>query len=388
MRILILNRFFGGQHTPTGRMAEDLAHEILRLGHDVVVVASTEKYTRSDESGAGNVRIIHTRSTAKLGRLFQWVEFWMQSVALLLSVPWDRCVILTDPPFMVFAGAASTLVLHGRKVYWWTMDLYPDAVVASDREFPLKRFVCEMLAAATNQAIRCLDGTIALGRRQRARLRAYANWPRDDANFCLVQPPWDLRAIKAEPAAITSMRTSFGWSEHKVALYAGNLGEAHTFDEILRAAARLNESGDSAWIFAFFCRGAKVSALRQRAANLPNVQIHDYLSDSESPVLLAAADVHLITMASGWEGIIVPSKLFGVAQTTSPIVFVGPHDADTADEIRRDALGIVLENNVAPERFVAALQGLPTSRAAMRNADGPRDVARFVTREAGTSAGG
>jgi len=47
-------------------------------------------------------------------------------------------------------------------------------------------------------------------------------------------------------------------------------------------------------------------------------------------------------MKPGWEGVIVPSKLYGILKTEAPVLFVGPEDADTSQEIRRLRRGKVL----------------------------------------------
>ena len=44
MKILIVNRFFGGAQIPTGRMAEDVARRLVEEGHEVVALASSGEY--------------------------------------------------------------------------------------------------------------------------------------------------------------------------------------------------------------------------------------------------------------------------------------------------------------------------------------------------------
>jgi len=85
------------------------------------------------------------------------------------------------------------------------------------------------------------------------------------------------------------------------------------------------------------------------------VQVTGYASEEETPKLLAAARVHLITMSSGWEGIVVPSKLYGCIRTGRPVLFIGPENADTAREIRRNDWGAVLPPGASGEKVAAAI---------------------------------
>ncbi|MFM8232312.1 MAG: hypothetical protein ACKOAL_13955, partial [Chthoniobacterales bacterium] len=202
-----------------------------------------------------------------------------------------------------------------------------------------------------------------------------------------------------------------------LALYAGNLGEAHCFEEILAAAPHL--PGD--WTIRFAARGAKLAALKAAAsvirhtaesirseakgtsdesgsgfgANSGSLKLTDltlktagavvhvsgYASEEETPRLLASARVHLITMSPGWEGIVVPSKLYGCIRTGRPVLFIGPENADTAREIRANDWGKVLPPGASGEDVAAAILHLAeksTSSAQVRN--GAQLVARSLER--------
>jgi hypothetical protein len=67
-------------------------------------------------------------------------------------------------------------------------------------------------------------------------------------------------------------------------------------------------------------------------------QPDEWLSD-----LLSCADVHLISMKPGWEGIIVPSKLFGILKVGGAVGFIGPPECETSGAIRQGRFGFALE---------------------------------------------
>jgi hypothetical protein len=85
------------------------------------------------------------------------------------------------------------------------------------------------------------------------------------------------------------------------------------------------------------------------------VHVSGYASEEETPKLLASARVHLITMSPGWEGIVVPSKLYGCIRTGRPVLFIGPEDADTAREIRTNDWGAVLPPGASGGDVAAAI---------------------------------
>jgi hypothetical protein len=49
MKVLIVNRFFGGAQIPTGRMAEDVARVLAESGHEVTALASTGTYAGAEK---------------------------------------------------------------------------------------------------------------------------------------------------------------------------------------------------------------------------------------------------------------------------------------------------------------------------------------------------
>jgi hypothetical protein len=109
------------------------------------------------------------------------------------------------------------------------------------------------------------------------------------------------------------------------------------------------------------------------------IEITGYASEEETPGLLASARVHLITMSPGWEGIVVPSKLYGCIRTGRPVLFVGPENADTAREIRAHDWGKVLPPGASGEEVAGAILELaarPTR--AVRPQQGAGEVAKLI----------
>lgn len=380
MRVLVVNRFFGGDQVPTGRMLWDVALQLAAGGHQVTALVSPDAYANErgvDDLPAG-VRVRRLWGCRRCGRTLAWGLYWLQSLVLVPLLRWERCVLLTDPPFLLAMAPLARWLGRGRRLYWWTMDLYPEALVADGMVRP-DGWADALLRGVNGVGMRRLEGVVALGDAQVARLQTYAAWASLQRRV-LVVPPWDDRPLLRDDARVQALRARFGWGERQVLLYAGNLGRGHGYEDLL-AAAQASAAEGADRVFAFFCRGARREALAQASAGLPNVMVHDYVAPSDTAALLHAADVHLITMADGWDGVVVPSKLYGVLQTRAPVLFIGPPEADTAREIRRLGVGACLANGCGGEAVLAALEQLrQASRSADGSAaDGPARVARFFS---------
>lgn len=392
MRILAINRFFGNDEVPTGRMLQDLSDFLLRQGHRVTVLTTRSHYRRGGNAGVPvpGITVRRLWTAGEKTRLVSWFLFWLQSCLLAPFLKWDRCIMLTDPPFLTVIPALNRLLgKTGRKIYWWTMDLYPEAPVA-DGLIKKDGLVDQLLKWGNDLGIRYLTGVISLGQTQRRRLSSYRHW-RQEPEFSLVVPPWDYRPIPPVLLSQNRFLRDNALSGYRIALYAGNLGKAHSYDELLQAALVMAKPHPE-WKFVFVARGSLRSKLERESVNLFNVIVMDYQSPDLTAALLRAATVHVITMKAGWEGIVVPSKLYGILKTAIPVLFIGPKESETAQEIRRYAVGTVLEPGVSGEEVARELVKLAPPRRErtlpVTPTDGAELIAGFITNQAKKSRRG
>jgi len=385
MRILIVNRHYGNGHVPTGRMVGDLATALLNGGHDIVVLTAQSSYsvTSGDVTAPDGVRLLHVLTFGEKHRLLSWILFLIQAWARIPFMHWDRCVLLTDPPFL----AALSILLRPfpRKlsnVFWWTMDLYPEILVSSGRLRESSRLHA-FLRRLNGEIIRRMGGYILLGNCQLQRMREYSTW--QDRDYIIV-PPWDRRSTVKVERANNRFMERYGLQQKKVALYAGNLGESHTFVPLVNAARELVKTKRDDWAIVFVIRGAKMQLLTDVAKDLPPVLILDYQPLDWTSDLLWSAHVHLITMNEQSKGLVVPSKLYSALGTEAPVLFIGPRDADTAQEIERYHAGETLGEASTGVQVVGALDRLYAMSVAGNavridpDNTGPERIAEFVTR--------
>jgi glycosyltransferase involved in cell wall biosynthesis len=124
--------------------------------------------------------------------------------------------------------------------------------------------------------------------------------------------------------------------------YSGNFGRAHEFETLLGAAKLLRT--DPGMAFLMTGAGARAGNLQQavQREGLTSFVFQDYqppqmLSDS-----MAASDVHLVSLLPSLEGLIVPSKVYGILAAGRPTVFVGDLQGDVASLIRKHDCGITV----------------------------------------------
>ena len=81
----------------------------------------------------------------------------------------------------------------------------------------------------------------------------------------------------------------------------------------------------------FVGEGAQRAHVENRAGDAKNVRFLPFFPASKIPSVLAAPDAHVVTVKRGLEGVVVPSKMYGILAAGKPIVAVAP---------RRDRRGV------------------------------------------------
>jgi glycosyltransferase involved in cell wall biosynthesis len=122
--------------------------------------------------------------------------------------------------------------------------------------------------------------------------------------------------------------------------YSGNFGRVHEFQTLMGAAERLRARSDI--VFLLIGAGAQRSVLETAASirGVSNLVFKPYQPRGKLGQSLGAADVHVVTLRPELEGLVVPSKFYGVAAIGRPTIFIGDSQGEIATIIREADCGI------------------------------------------------
>ena len=346
MRILLLNQYYPPDTSATAAMASRVA-ESLSARHDVVVVAGRPSYApkerhpfyllrKETRAGIAVERVGATafhrgRMGARLANFLSYLALTMARVLTIRPGP-DVIIAMTDPPLICLVGALASLIRRCRFVYN-IRDLHPEMAVVSGVLKP--GLFVSLWDRLHSWALKRADLAIVLGEDMRDRVLAKGVSPdrvvivRDGAEpheTCSAGDHPVTREIRGDSAFVV--------------LHAGNLGFAGSWDTILEAARRL-ESGNTD--FVFVGDGAQRPAVQERANGLGNVRFLPFYSQQLLPQVLGAADLHLVTIRRGLEGLVVPSKLYPILAAGRPVLAVAPPESDVARIVQSYGCGLVAD---------------------------------------------
>jgi len=342
-----LNRSFWPDREATGQFLTELCDD-LALDHQITFItgpachpdcppAPARHYRLWWQERRGPISIIRTRGTRLPKRRLPLrfinlgTYFLLAAAATLKLERPDLIVAATDPPLLGMLAVILKRRWNCRLVYN-VRDLYPDIAYANGAL--RSRVLLKLLDHANRLAYASADRVITVGHDMRDRIIAKGVPP---ARVTVV-PDWvDCTAIR--PVADNPLRRSFG--DKFVVMYAGNLGLSQQLETMIAAAQRLR--GDPRILFVLIGEGARKRWLIERAAalNLPNLLFLPYQPRAKLAESLSAADLHVIPMAAGTGGCLVPSKVYGIMAAGCAFIAMMDERAEVAQLALRHDIGFL-----------------------------------------------
>lgn len=349
-RLIFVNRYFHPDESATSLMLSDLARRLATRGHDVHVVCSRQRYEDSRAQLAPRERVlglqVHRVWSSRFGRTFlpgravDYASFYLSAAVTLLRLVRrdDVLVAKTDPPLLSVLAAPLARLRRAHLVNW-LQDLFPEVAVRL-RSPPLPSPLVALLEALRDRSLRRASMNVVLGPRMRDHLLARGLSPR---RVEILENWADGPAVRPLRTDESSLRRQLSLGTRFVVGYSGNLGRAHDHETLLEAAARM--ACDPGVVFLMIGGGAGMLHLRRMSVHrgLSNLAFLPYQPREALTDSLAAIDVHLATLLPELEGLIVPSKVYGILAAARPLVFIGDPDGDAGRLVRAVGCGVVVD---------------------------------------------
>lgn len=375
MRILFVNRIAWPDEGATALYLTDVAEACAAAGHEVHVLCGTAGYRTMSRrrpvdvrihAGVRYHRITGARGVTILGRVVAAMGFLSRVMVRMARLPRpDVVVAMTDPPFVdVFAGAMGRL--RGARTIHWLMDAYPDVAVAAGvlREgSPLHR----ALGAAMACALRRAHAVIVLAPSMRRpvlmrgvtgrRVHVIENWA-----------PGPVEAPMDAPRPHRSARPT-------TLMYSGTYGVAHDLRPLLDALRALPRGVQTRLILQ--ASGSRLAELRTQVADLPvDVVWRDPVPLASLADSLREADIHVASVAHGFERLVMPSKIYAPLALGLPVLALG--SAGGWARSRRTARATVASAPGLDERTISWMSSI--APLVVRSARWPRPRADGIRR--------
>jgi colanic acid biosynthesis glycosyl transferase WcaI len=353
-RLLVLNQYYWPGVEATAHLLSELCGALADEFDVTVITGRVDDGQALGRTARDGVEILRVRSTAydrsRLSlRAVNYLTYLAQSlVEGLRAEPPDLVLCMTDPP--VIADVALVVARRfGAPLVVVSQDVFPEVAVE------LKRLENPILVAVLRLAIRFYleraDRLIAIGDTMRRRLQAKGAAP----DRIVVIPNWVDTSVLAPQPRDNEWAREHGFEDRFVVMHSGNIGHAQDLDSLIRAGTFLRDLDRLRMVLiGGGARRDELKALTRRlevdCVQFMGYQPRDVLSQS-----LSAADVHVVGLARGLSGYVVPSRLYGILSVGRPVIVAADADSETAQVVERARCGVVVPPG-RPELLAEAIR--------------------------------
>ncbi len=354
-RLLVLNQYYWPGVEATAQLLTDLC-EALAEDVDVRVVTGVlhgheDEPRRLVHNGVEIVRVPSTsfERSKLLARASNYITYLSNALLRGLRGPRPDVVLcMTDPPIV-----ADIALLVARRyrvpLVVISQDVFPEIAVQLKRlENPV---VMRLLRSLVSLYLRRADRIVAIGETMRRRLEQKGA----PSERVRVIPNWvDTERLTPRDRGNEWSR-NLGLDERFVVMHSGNVGHAQDLESLVRAATFLRDLDDLAiFIIGTGARHAELVALAE-LLEVEHVTFLYYQSREALPRSLSAADLHVVGLAPGLAGYVVPSRLYGILAVARPVIVAADAESETAQVVRDARCGIVVPPG-RPELLARAIR--------------------------------
>ena len=338
--LVLITEFFHPDTVGTGQRMTDLAVGLHDRGFDVTV------YTAQPHQHSSGIERWQPRKMTYRGvevrrspfpsvrqsslprRGFNWLLFlaWI-SMVLLLRQRNREVLFVSHPPLLppvVWLVARVT----GRTYSYVVHDLYPDAAV--ELGYISRGGVIERIWSRLNRSIfGDARYVIALGPAMQARIRDQSDTATEPD--VVVIPNWeDDDLVEPLPKQENWFSRKHGLLDEFVVLYSGSIAVYHDLETLLRAAAMM----DSDVRFLLIGEGENKQSIVDLADELgvleETVRFLPFQPWETLPYSLTCADITVVTVKEGFEGVNVSGKTFTALAAGQPVLVIAqPNDDES-----------------------------------------------------------
>lgn len=359
-KILVINQHFYPEVAATGQLLLDLCEDLVKAGYRVKVITGNpngdlnEKNKILKNENYKGIEILRLKNTTfnkyrMKGRILNYLTFHLLVFfqVLFCRKP-DLVIVLSTPPFISFYGLILKILKKVKTIYI-VQDLFPDLVVELGK-IKNKCFI-NILENLSKCIIRKMDRVVVVGEFMKRKIKRDILQGMDSEHIITIHNWADgekvivMKGEKEKEKEKNFLKEEWGLEGKFIVLYSGNIGDLHEFNTIVSAAEELEEQGWEKICFVFIGEGIKKEYIKRKVKEkgLNNVLFFPFQPREVLKYSLGLADVSLVTLEKGFEGMVVPSKIYGILASGRPVIAVMGGESEVTEIIRKGRCGEVVK---------------------------------------------
>lgn len=299
-----------------------------------------------------------------VGRLINYFSLMLAYLMRICTLFHYKCILVySNPPILPLIPYYVSKWSNTNLVFV-AFDVYPDAAIVHGT---IKKhgLIARTMRAVNKRVYRQAKRVVALGNEMKDYL--LSSEIIDRPNSIQVIPNWysgeSFQSNTINNEKYRNLRDSWSF----IVLYSGNMGSLQDMDTILDCMMLFRNRKDI--LFVFTGHGNKKLYVEEfiRRHGFENAVVYGFLLGDDYADVLKMADVCLVSLSKGIEGLGVPSKTYGYLAAGKPVIAIMSDKTDIVKQlIEYDAGGHVNQGDV--EGFAHLLSEYMSNPALVREA--------------------
>lgn len=344
-QIVFFTQLYYPDMTTTARIMADLVEDLASYGMKTEVVCAQPTYiVKGKFPKAESYRGVAIRrvwsllfdKNRNIGRILNSTSCFFSMLPRLFSCRTGALLIFnTNPALLSLLGLVGNR-LKKQKYVILIHDLWPE-LPAHMGMIKKGGALYRIIDSANRLSLKYASGIVVLSEAMKRRILRKV--PEMGDKIHIIHNWADGNRVYPVKKENNRLLKEFGLQEKKVVMYSGNLGRYQPLEVIIGAANELGDRNDILFLFAG--DGGQRQKIQQIAASLRinNVMFIPFQPLDRLAESLSMADVGLIGIYPWNEGVIMPSKLYGLLAVGKPIICVSDPESEVIKILEKARAG-------------------------------------------------
>lgn len=344
--VILFTQLYYPDMTTTAIIMSDLSEDLAFYGLDVHVVCAQPTYLirkkspKTERFKGVKIKRVWTflfNKNRNIGRLLNGTScFWGMISKLFFGNRNDLLVLNTNPALLPLLGFVANK-LKRQKYVVLIHDLWPE-LPAQMGMISRGGVIYRIIDYVNITALRNACGIVVLS--EAMKIGISKKIPEKRENLHVLHNWTDRNRVYPVSRENNRLIKQLGLINKKVVMYSGNIGLYQPMEVMIDAAIELKKRNDILFVFAG--DGGKKEKIEKlaKAAVLENVRFIPFQPLSILSESLSIADVSLMGIYPENEGVIMPSKLYGLLAVGRPIICVSDKNSEVVKILNDAKAGI------------------------------------------------